>query len=652
MSGEEKGPIYLGEWQLSHHADTSKPHAAAGTITTTSRRWLLLLAGVLTITCFSRLPAFFLHHFSAVDTVHHDGRPPVVEVDISKVPLGEIKWHQCPQEIDGSKFECGHLSAPLDHLNTTEDARRASIYITRFKARSGSELTPRKDVLGTIILNPGGPGGSGVSFMTTPRPSANNLTFSELFNQITKGRYDYLSFDPRGVGRTWPRASCWKDAADSCLNEIFVSTQGMYRALPGGEDAQVGEMLSEMELRGAVCGVNEETKESLRYVGTTAVARDMRLMYTAVGDPGLNYWGFSYGTVLGSTFADMFPDEVNRVAIDGVVNVTDYYLGRWASTMVNTDETFYGFIKECAKAGDSCALTRGLSSSGSSKKQRQTKDVEKSIHKKIAKLFDHLSAQPTVVANATHPGLLTWSMLKGTIFQALYSPVQWNALAEDLQQLVEGNAVPFYEKHGLKPCDTAPALQETREAVLAIACGDVKKRFDNLPTASTYKKLIKEHESLSKYFGGMFVEAVACQGAWPIHTNEPWKGDFTSKTANPILLLGNSYDPVTPHANAEYHARKFPNSAYVLRTGYGHCTISQKSRCAEKVIADYFIEGKVPKKGTVCPWDSWDQPIFHGTRGYAISAAAVESLEDGGAGRLLTHAAAEIAAFAPRGRLW
>lgn len=216
------------------------------------------------------------------------------DYDASKAPLGEIDWHQCGPAINATIFDCGHLSAPLDHLRP-EDTRRASIYIARHKARNPQtgELTPRSEVLGTIILNPGGPGGSGVDFLTKPRPSINNQTTGYSFNKLTEGKYDYLSFDPRGVGRSWPRADCFANAADACTADATRTMTGIYHAMPGGEAAQAGAIIADFRLTSQLCSTKNETRELLRYVGTTHTARDMRLMYSAVGDPGLNYWGFS-----------------------------------------------------------------------------------------------------------------------------------------------------------------------------------------------------------------------------------------------------------------------------------------------------------------------------------------------------------------------
>jgi TAP-like protein len=327
--------------------------------------------------------------------------------------------------------------------------------------------------------------------------------------------------------------------------------------------------------------------------------------------------------------------------------VTDYYLSRWASTMVNTDEVFYGFIRECAAAGSACALTKDLNLEKLSKKA-----LEKEVLAKIADLFDELAARPISASRAKHPGLLTWSQLKGTIFQGLYAPTAWNDLAKDLQALIDGDPVPFFEKHGLAPCENVPPTKpQSDEAMLAIACGDVAHIFKKKPTIKELTKLVEEEERLSKYFGGSFSETAACRGEWKLHSNEPYTGDFTSKTKHGLLIIGNSYDPVTPHVNAEYMSSLFPNSAYLLRKGYGHCSISQKSKCIEETVGAYFLEGTLPKNGTVCDVDLKDEPLFtEGDKAQSATELDMATLlnDHGAAGRFLMAGMEDLAAINSR----
>lgn len=165
------------------------------------------------------------------------------------------------------------------------------------------------------------------------------------------------------------------------------------------------------------------------------------------------------------------------------MNSPDYWTAETNSTFTDTDQVLYGFFRECDAAGEACALTKGLI--GKSKSDDQ---IEQGAKDKFAKLFDRLAAMPMVAANAMHPVLLTWSVVKDAVFEALYAPMKWNTFAK-LQAGYEGDPLSLFEKYGLKPCDATPdpsATPRSTEACSAIACGDVNRSFQYEPSPETY----------------------------------------------------------------------------------------------------------------------------------------------------------------------
>ena len=212
------------------------------------------------------------------------------------VTAGTFEWHACPKSINSTLFTCGTFQTPLDHLNIT-DGRLATLAFARLSARNPSTgaLTPRSSVLGTLLINPGGPGTPGVSFLTTPHSSApGGQTYAERFNDITAGRYDIASWDPRGVGASWPTSDCWSGRWDAYrISSTVADAFGSYDGERSGE-RQAAEILSQWELMAKLCTHANETRETMRFVGTVADARDLRLMYRALGDDKLHYWGFSW----------------------------------------------------------------------------------------------------------------------------------------------------------------------------------------------------------------------------------------------------------------------------------------------------------------------------------------------------------------------
>lgn len=214
---------------------------------------------------------------------------------------GNLIWHPCPSGINSTLFTCGTFSTPLNHLNTS-DPRLARLSLARLIARdptTGSP-TPRSQVLGTLLINPGGPGTPGVSFLTAPHSSAPfRQTYAERFNNVTGGRYDIAAWDPRGVGQSWPSSDCWSGRTDAyriatTVEDAFGSFAGSGIGSAGRGEQQAGKILSQWNLMAKLCANANATRETMRFVGTVADARDMRLLYRALGDDKLHYWGFSW----------------------------------------------------------------------------------------------------------------------------------------------------------------------------------------------------------------------------------------------------------------------------------------------------------------------------------------------------------------------
>ena len=201
---------------------------------------------------------------------------------------GEIRWDRsCGDKTNSTLFECGTLYTPLDYTSKN-DTRQARISIIRYKAGGGE--TKREDVLGSVLLNPGGPGGSGVGFLT--RPGLANSTDNQL-----GGRYDLVSFDPRGVGYTYPMVQCFNDTDKA---NFFDNSNDAY-GRPGQHGAKVmkheiGYMLADLKLLGSVCKEHPDS-ELFQYMSTAFVVRDMNLLHKALGDEKLNYWGFSLSLI-------------------------------------------------------------------------------------------------------------------------------------------------------------------------------------------------------------------------------------------------------------------------------------------------------------------------------------------------------------------
>lgn len=505
---------------------------------------------------------------------------------------GEIVWaKKCDESLNSTIYECGTLFAPLDYTNPN-DTRQAEIALIRYKAGEGR--TPRSDVLGSIILNPGGPGGSGVRYL-------GRETTAHRIDAIVEAKYDLVSFDPRGVGKTTPNPKCFQDGEKDLYYNSIADSYG----LPGQHGRKVmkheiGYLLAELDLLSDVCA-NSSEAEYFQYISSPFVCRDMNLLHKNLGDEKLNYWGTSYGTTLGYTYASMFPEDVNRIILDSVDNVDQYYAGLWNADMVDAEKVLDGFFEECEASGPHrCKLAELI-----------PKGNGGSVRSVVLEWFDSLKTEPAIVLNTSPPRLLTYEAVISDVYSDLYAPAYWPSLAERLHDAIRyGNASAFFNDINFHP-----AAKSDSFALLGIACSDA---LSDVATAES-KWGITEFE---KFWKPMYEDSphfsiydayvgVACSSSWKFRGSERLQHPKWGNTSFPILLIGIDLDPATPARNADLVSKKFDNSVVVRRAGYGHGSGSQPSKCLDEIIYNYLVEGELPLPGTHCDVDSrpFDDPV-------------------------------------------
>lgn len=492
--------------------------------------------------------------------------------------IGEIRWHSsCGERTDSNIYECGTLYTPLDYTNST-DPRLAEIAIVRYKAGAGK--TNREDVLGSLIMNPGGPGESGhVQIMER----------SSKTDEVLEGKYDLVSFDTRGVGYTWPKVQCFDNATQYQFHKNVVSAYGY----PGqhGPDVQeheLGYIIATHQLLADKCKTHPDS-ELFEYMSTMFIIRDMKLLHEALGDEKLNYWGFSYGTVIGATYAATFPDDINRLVLDGLVHMYDYYNGR-LDAMIDPEPVFEQFFIECARVGSEKCKLALLNSDGTK------------LQKTVVNWLEHLKTNPVPVVEAQPPRILTYGDIMATFDGATFNPSVWSDLAENLYEAIEHKNYTGL----LSDIDLNPSTNVESEAYPAIACSDINTDAPNstwsIPEfAEVFKPGYKRSPGLSIFMSEL---TLMCGSSWPFRGAERFTGSFKTNTSFPILLVGNDYDPVTPGKHADTTSEDFEGSVSVRRGGFGHCSYSQPSKCFDKILFNYFINGELPAKGTHCEVDS------------------------------------------------
>lgn len=515
----------------------------------------------------------------------------------NSLPIGKLAEIQCWKEYDYDDLpgsHCFRMAAPLDYTNQS-DSRRASIAL--FKYEAGGGKTPRDRVLGTVFVNPGGPGGSGIQLIRS-RYFGGVATGGQVLDAMLESRYDIVGWDPRGVEKTWPRANCLDDAETSYANTVFHYGADLYHA----SSASLPRQVAWDNFLAATC--EQKLGDELRFVTTASVVRDMRLMYQAVDDVALNYIGFSYGTVLGAHYADMFPSEVGRFWLDGVLEVHSYTSGAWDANCENTDDVVEGFFQHCANAGaDNCALVNLLTEA-----QRKADDKGASILSDLYfRELEHVRVNPRPELTGDFPQLSTYIGLKSAMFMIMYTPDKWPGFAQLLALgLGMNNWAPFLQYFGLqryKAPATADALRyRSDESQWAIACGDATQKSAITPgareawDADRLEAHILGLEKTSPFSGELWgQDGGMCEGAWRIQGNELWQGGFNSTPAFPILWTSNDLDPATPLAGARRMAKRFGGSEMIrVEGGIGHTTTAMPSKCESRYVADYFVRGTLP----------------------------------------------------------
>ncbi|TFK22816.1 hypothetical protein FA15DRAFT_671144 [Coprinopsis marcescibilis] len=481
-------------------------------------------------------------------------------------PSKHLNWSKC---YDG--LQCARLEVPLNY--SEPEQQQAVIAVVRKPA-----LVPEKSPFykGPVLLNPGGPGGSGVDLVVRAAP---------LFSVILGPQFDVVGFDPRGVGISTPGPSYFNN---SIQRTVFSQrSEGII------SDSGVGRFWAKAQLYGAL--VSENSEGYIPHINTPNTARDMLRIVEAHGREKLQYWGFSYGSVLGAVFATMFPDKVGRLVIDGVVDAEDYFATGWKTNLVDTDKAFDTFFTGCAEAGPTrCAF--------------YSPDPE-DIRRNLTSLFDRLRKQPIPARTETSFGLFDLFRLRQLIFVSLYQPgTFFSIIADGLAQLATGKLSDLFAT--LATMETAVAefgcscdpdrqrlLNGTRDAQATILCNDGAKVPEDFSAAEDY---LEELSKISQFADIWAPIRIGCTG-WP---KQSPKGAFTdpfvAKTSHPLLIIGNTADPVTPLVSAKKMSKGFRDSVVLTQDSAGHCSISATSMCTFKHVRKYFTDGTLPDPGTVC----------------------------------------------------
>ncbi|KAJ4396948.1 hypothetical protein N0V93_001171 [Gnomoniopsis smithogilvyi] len=521
-------------------------------------------------------------------------------------------------------YLCGYIDVPLDYLNSS-DSRTVRLAVTKFQV-SGLARTDGSSPAGagikserTLVIEPGGPGGSGTSMVWR---SSEDLT-----KRLTEGTYDTLGWDPRGVNTSQPAISCFPFDAD---RDRWHMLTGLYR-----EESSDPETL----LRWADAMHNATMQACWkrfgdlgRYMTTALVARDLEEIRKALEESLLTGYFVSYGTGIGQTWANMFPDSVGRLIMDGTEYVRDHRLlggFGWTALDNGTNAWHDGFLGECINAGpEHCALA----------KPHGGKSVTlESLEKRVRSTIDSLITHPVSGYTETSgPSLVTYRAIVDAIYATMYNAQGWPALAQMLYELELGNstlATIFLEKMSWEFDPTLPQPSASRpqsdELGSLVICAD---GYDAPmpPGGLAWWSSLWQNMTTKSWVAGnaRFSSVFPCRHFttyWP-DVAEVYRGDLNHTLANPVLLIAETYDPATPLRNGRrLLAEMGKNARLIAHHGYGHSS-RDRSNCTDSIARAYLLNGTLPdEQETACYAD--EKPYLYGV-GKKETAAEKALLED------------------------
>ncbi|KAF4405803.1 alpha/beta hydrolase [Streptomyces lycii] len=470
-------------------------------------------------------------------------------------------WKTCPPPSaaegapagpPGADWQCAELKAPLDYRKP--DGKTIDLAMIRSKARD------KGDRIGSLLFNFGGPGGSGVSAL----PGS-----AEIFRSLSD-RYDLVSFDPRGVARS-SGVVCRDDRAAAAAADLDHTP-----------DDAAEEKAFLADARSFAAGCERRSGAVLPHVSTEDAARDMDLMREVLGDDKLNYFGFSYGTELGGTYAHLFPGNVGRMVLDAVVDPSADDVKHALNQATGFQRALENYLADCASKGASCPTGA---------------DPDAGV-KKITGLLERLDGEPLPTSDDGRK--LTENQALTGIVMSLYNESSWQYLTQGLREAFDAGTgdllLTLADQYNERGEDGSYGTQAHSQR--AISCADSTSRL----TAAEAKKQLPEFREVSPVFGAFLAWDLAGWCAdWPVRGTAE-HAEVSAEGAAPILVVGTTGDPATPYEGARIMADELGEDVGVHLTyeGEGHGAYMTGNPCTQRTIDAYLLKGEVPEDGKTC----------------------------------------------------
>lgn len=476
----------------------------------------------------------------AVDRPSFPAASPAVNGLVAGLPGGDLKpylaqrpaWQPCADDT-----QCARVLAPLDYAKPAAAAVTLALRVKR---------ATRKPFLGALFINPGGPGGSGKELVDS-------------FETTGLEQYDVVGWDPRGTGDSTP-VRCLTDAQTDAYFNVDTSPD---------DATERDALIAASYAFGRSCW--ERNGDLLNHIGTVDTVRDLDLLRQVLDDRKLNFFGYSYGTQIGATYAELFGQNTGRLVLDAAVNITDDDSVIQAQGF---DLALGNFAAWCAAS--SCGL-------GSSKAE---------VLASVTGLFDRLDATPLPVGAR----MLTQSQAVTGVAMALYGgKAAWSPLAVIVRRAINGDGSNLLAAADqLNSRDQSGHYGVMPYAFPAISCLDTKEE-GVLDADRVWAQDQRKAPIFGKYFGPQYLCPL-----WPARPSLSLALHLTGSAAQPLVVIGATGDNATPIQYARSMADQLASAVLVTYDGEGHGSYGGKSSCVDQLVVSYLARGKLPKDGTVC----------------------------------------------------
>jgi pimeloyl-ACP methyl ester carboxylesterase len=466
---------------------------------------------------------------------------PVYPPELARFYEQKLRWRSCGEN------QCTRLEVPLDYAEP--QAKTIELAVLRVPAQR------RAQRVGQLVVNPGGPGASGVDYA-----SAGSLAFGDQLARY----FDIVGFDPRGVG-----ASATLTCADTAQTDEFLSAD------PDPDDAAETRRLDRLTQEyGESC--LSRSGDLVRHISTVEAAKDIDVLRAALGERQLDYFGASYGTLLGATYAELFPGHLRRMVLDGAVDPALSNEQLSLNQARGFETALRAYLGSCVDQG-SCVAG----------------DTVDAGTRRIKRFLEELDRNPLETSGDRK---LTEALAAYGIIYPLYVKEYWPLLTSALEQAFAGNGdqlLQLSNQYTSRGPDRY--LDNSIAALYAVNCLD---HGDSIPITEVPGH-VADFEEASPTFGRIFAYGLSTCSSWPVQSGHH-TSTLSAKGAPPIVVVGTTRDPATPYEQSVSLAKQLESGVLVSRDGDGHTGFGQGNDCVDRAVERYLIGGRVPQDGLSC----------------------------------------------------